>query len=244
MKLREVAKSALDAIYPRQCLFCASLLGLEEEHPLCHACRANISFINPPFCSRCGVPFGSQYAYGGSDGNLCQDCRLGKHRFDSSRSVCRYESPLRELILAFKLRGNLQAARECASLVETHIHRLMAGEQLDAVLNVPLHRRRLLSREFDQAALLAEAAARALCIPFTPGVLTREVNTRSQTEAKDRRKNVKGAFSVRHPAAIEGKSVLLVDDIFTSGSTLDECTRTLNRSGAAAVHVFTLARAV
>lgn len=244
MKLREVVKSALDAIYPRQCLFCASLLGLEEEHPLCHACRANISFINPPFCSRCGVPFGSQYAYGWRDGNLCEDCRLGKHRFDSSRSVCRYESPLRELILAFKLRGNLAAAHECASLVETHIHRLMAEKQLDIVLNVPMHPRRLLGREFDQAALLARAAAEALCVPFPPGALARVVNTRSQTDARDRRKNVKGAFRVRHPEAVEGRSVLLVDDIFTSGSTLDECTRTLKRSSAAAVHVFTLARAM
>jgi ComF family protein len=132
------------------------------------------------------------------------------------------------------------------SLVEEHVRRLMEGVQLDLALNVPLHRRRLVSREFDQAGLLAQAAAEVLGIPFFSGLLIRATATRSQTavEKKDRWKNVRNAFGLTDAESIKGKSVLLVDDVFTSGATVNACTRTLKKGGAAAVHVFTLARAV
>jgi ComF family protein len=129
-------------------------------------------------------------------------------------------------------------------LIKENVPGLMKGKKLDMVINVPLHRRRLLSREFDQAGLLAEAAAEALQLPFLRGALARIINTDSQTKAKDRKKNVRGAFMVKKPEMVEGKSVLLVDDVFTSGATMEECSRVLKKSGAAAVHLFTLARAI
>ena len=244
MKLRDLPKVALDVVYPRHCLFCASILAREENRSLCEACWDRLPFIKSPFCPRCGVPFKSEYALQWSPDHLCRDCRQLKQRFDTARSVGRYESPLRELILAFKLRGRLTAGGDCSFLMEQHAGRLMERRRLDLVLNVPLHRWRLLRREFDQSALLARAAADALGIPVATHLLTRVVNTQSQTDVKDRRRNVRKAFSAENTEELKGKSVLLVDDVLTSSATVDECARTLKKGGAAEVHVLTLARAV
>jgi len=244
MKLADLPEAVLDVIYPRRCVYCASSMDRIERRSLCGTCWDKLPLIKSPFCPCCGIPFKSEYAHQWSPDHLCQDCRQSRRRFDSARYVGTYESPLRELVLAFKLKGNPTAGGDCTDLIKENVSSLMEGKKLDMVINVPLHQRRLLSREFDQAGLLAEAAAGALRLPFPSGSLTRVINTGSQTKVKDRKKNVRGAFMVKRPEMVAGKSVLLVDDVFTSGATMEECSRVLKRSGAAAVHLFTLARAI
>jgi ComF family protein len=193
----------------------------------------------------CGVPFKSAETLSSSPDHICGDCRQGKREFDSARSIGRYEDSLRELILSFKLKGALSSGRDCVILVRQSARLLVENKQLDGALHVPLNRRKLLNREFDQAAVLAQAVAEELEFPFWDKVLVRSAHTRGQAEVKnhtERRKNVRGAFRVEEADLLSGKSVLLVDDVFTSGATVAECARTMKKGGAAAVHVLTLAR--
>jgi ComF family protein len=237
--LRGVGRAVLDAIYPPLCISCRAATG--ETHGLCAACWSKMNFLDGPACARCGMPF--EFDPGGE--TLCAPCHAEPPDFDRARSVMHYDDASKALILGLKRADRHDLVPPLARWLERGGRELIAEAEL--VLPVPLHRWRLWTRRFNQSALLAQKLAKAAAKPFDPLALIRIRATPGQGEmpsAKARQKNVKGAFKVANPAAVAGKSVLLVDDVYTTGATLNACARALKRAGAARVLVVTLARVV
>lgn len=239
--LRRVGRAALDFAFPPLCLACRT--PTSEAHNLCASCWSKVTFFDGPVCSICGFPF--EYETG--VGTLCGPCQARPPSFDKARAVMRYDDASKGPILALKRADRHDLVPAFARWLERAGRDLLP--EADIIVPVPLHRTRLWERRFNQAALVAHGLAGLSGKQADPLVLTRARATKSQGDmpsAKARRRNVLGAFRVdaARSAAIRGRSVLLVDDVFTTGSTVEACARALKRAGARKVLVLTLARVV
>lgn len=238
--VRAVPRIALNALLPPRCLSCGA--GVAATGSLCAACWGGLTFLAPPLCAACGFPF--DYDLGPAA--LCAGCSREPPAYDRARAVLRYDEASRGLLLRFKHGDRTEGAPAYGQWLSR------AGAELidaaEAVLPVPLHRWRLFSRRYNQSALLAQALGRASGLPVLPDALRRTRNTPSQGRLSiaARQRNVAGAFAVdpRARARLEGRRVLLVDDVLTTGATVEACARSLKRAGAAGVDVLTLARVV
>jgi ComF family protein len=233
-------RGILDLLYPPRCEACGKL----RREPICAECEAAIERIRPPMCESCGEPFDPR----AQAAPRCARCRRpGPKPISVARSAAYYEGPLVAAIRRFKYHGQMVLWRPLADLMVEALGtggaEAMDPASIDVVCAVPLHESRLRERGFNQSALLAEAVAAAIGRPAT-GLLDRTRPTPPQVDlpAQSRAANVRGAFAPRLAEAIEGRCVLLVDDLFTTGATLAECARALRRAGAADVRVLTLAR--
>ncbi len=197
--------------------------------------------LSHPLCHVCGIPF-----VGIGDDHLCGACLKNPPSFDVARAGFLYEGHCRELIHAFKYQNKIHLRRPLALLVLESLSEFIVSHRPDLVLPVPLHKRRLRRRGFNQAVLLGELLAREFHLPFERRALQRVRWTEPQISlsADERRENVKGAFSVTDCVVVAGKRVMIVDDVLTTGSTVEECSRMLKRAGATEVMVVTVARAV
>lgn len=238
---RRGAVRALNLIFPPLCVSCRMRVG--EAHALCAACWNAISFIEGPLCSSCGSPFEVDP---GSE-TVCGACLARPHDFRQARSLFRYDDASKPLILAFKHGDRLDHAPAFARWLERTGRPLFAEAEL--LVPVPLHRWKLWKRRYNQAAIVAEGLSKIIGLPHDPLVLEKRRATKSQGEmpsAKARRRNVLNAFRVpaQKAARVRGRNVLLIDDVFTTGATLNACARALKRVGAARVDALTLARVV
>jgi ComF family protein len=174
----------------------------------------------------------------------CGTCRRQPPPFDHARAIARYEGPLRQAIHLLKYRGKLTLQQPLLQLTLTHFAAHFPAARFDAIVPIPLHQRRLRQREFNQATLLARGIAHHLAVPMREKLLRRTRWTRPQVELSgdERQANVRHAFAVADPTAIQDAVVLLVDDVFTTGATLGEAARALKAAGARQVDVFALAR--
>jgi ComF family protein len=230
----------LDSVLPPLCLGCNEIVA--EPGALCAACWPSFSFIAAPHCSRCGTPF----AEPAGEEAICGACLRRSPRFRKARAALIYDDTSRRLVLPFKHGDRTDMARACGRWMARAGGELLAEAEL--IAPVPLHWRRLFTRRYNQALLLARALAREGKAPVVPDLLRRARWTGSQGKlrAEERRKNVRAAFAL-HPRwreRVKGKTVLLVDDVLTTGATVDACTLALQRAGARYVDVLTLARAV
>jgi ComF family protein len=240
-----LGRGLLDLVLPPRCLLCQA--RVETQGALCVECWRGISFLGTPCCSCCGLPF--PYEPGAGE-VLCAGCLAYHPRFDRARSVFSYDDHSRGLVLALKHGDKLQGVPAFGQWLARAGADLLA--EADLVAPVPLHWTRLWRRRYNQSALLAKAACAAWQRPdrpvpaFAPDLLVRRRRTPSQGHRSrlQRAENVRGAFRVRRKGAVEDKRVLLIDDVLTSGATVEECARVLHRAGAAGVDVLTLARAV
>ncbi|HMI96075.1 MAG TPA: ComF family protein [Micropepsaceae bacterium] len=238
---RRGVHAVLDLLFPPLCMSCRARLF--EPHALCATCWSAISFIDGAQCTRCGMPF--DIDPGGE--TICGPCHAKAPDFDRARALLRYDDASKALILGFKHGDRLDQAPAFARWLERTGRPLLADA--DLIVPVPLHRGRLWKRRYNQAAILAKGLARLCGRPHDPLLLMRSRATPSQGEmpsAKARRRNVQRAFGVppAKTAQIEGRKILLVDDVFTTGATLNACARALKRAGAARVDALTLARVV
>jgi ComF family protein len=233
-------RDLLDFVYPPVCGICSSAMARSDSENLCRECRDRIAYIRPPFCSRCGRGFAHEPEYD----HLCGDCITRDPCFRRARSVGRYRGVLRNALHCFKYRLQRRLAGTLGGLMTDRMPELAGEWRHDLIVPVPLHPRRLRSRGFNQSLCLAAVMARQLRAPLDRFNLRRVRWTASQVglTAHERAANVRGAFAVARPEALRDKCVLLIDDIYTSGSTVNECSRVILRAGAQAVDVLTLAR--
>ena len=236
--LRLVGRAVLDGVLPPRCRACGATV--EDPDALCAPCWSAISFFAAPWCARCGLPFPHPMG----DGAVCGACAGQPPTWDRARAVMRYDKHSRGLVLALKHADRTHLARSLGRWM-----RRAGGEVLDAadlIVPVPLHWTRLFTRRYNQAALLAHAIHAAGGPPVAPDGLVRHRRTPSQGRLGPlaRARNVRGAFALHSGRSVAGKRIVIIDDVMTTGATVEECARVLRREGAIFVAVLTLARAV
>jgi ComF family protein len=188
-------------------------------------------------CSKCGMPF-----EGIGENHLCLTCAKEPPPFEKARALFHYGGAVAEAIQRFKYGPLPELARPLGKMLE----QLVRDEtQVDAVVPVPLHEKKLRARGFNQSSLLAGYASDRLCVPLCPGFLTRTRNTASQAglTRAERMENIRGAFEVPVSRRLDGLKVLLVDDVITSSATVREAANTLIQAGSKSVEIIALARA-
>jgi ComF family protein len=231
----------LDLILPARCSTCHRYLRGEANPCICRDCWETVSRIDGPCCPHCGKPFASTASLSHSPGHLCGDCRERLPKFDRAISAGWYEGVLAEAIHLFKYRGKTLLTRPLGELLLPAIKRL---PEADVLVPVPLHPSRLREREFNQALLLCDYVRAESGLPVIPAALERIRVTPPQIGLShtDRRRNVRRAFVPKRPERFEGRRLILIDDVFTTGATVNECARALKRAGAESVFVLTVAR--
>lgn len=228
-------------LFPSRCKVCRGWLETPGAKVVCGACLSALAPEPAPFCPCCGAFFD-----GAGEPHYCGACLETPPPFSRHRSLGRYRGALKEIVLLFKFRGYAVLGRALAEATCAALGRedgLWWGEPL--LIPVPLHPRRERERGYNQCSLLALELAKRSGLEAADGILVRARNAPPQStlEAAARARNIRGAFAVRRPARIRGRTVLLVDDVYTTGSTLKECAATLLKAGAAEVRGITLARA-
>ncbi len=234
-------KAFLDIIFPPRCHACKSFITDAGAVHLCARCLEECRLIQSPLCKTCGAPFLTE----GGDDHLCGGCIAQPPRFTAARAAASFSGPVRELIHRFKYNRRVQLCRPLGLLAAQELKPFADATAADLIIPVPLHKKRLRQREFNQAVLLGDVLARQWQLPLCRGNLRRIRWTEPQINlsAAERVANVRGAFSVADPASLRGKRIILVDDVFTTGSTVAECARVLFKADAAKVYVVTIARA-
>jgi ComF family protein len=236
--LKRTSSGLLDLILPARPLDEGA--GAVQSPGLTAAAWGRISFIETPCCDACGAPF----AYDQGAGALCPACHAHRPLFDRGRAACVYDEASRDLILKFKHADRTDLSRLFAHWIARSARDLIADA--DGLVPVPLHRARLLGRRYNQAAEIARRLSARTGVAYFPDALARTRATRSQggQSASGRRRNVAGAFGVpgRWRRRIEGRRLVLIDDVLTTGATLEGCARALKAAGASGVDVAVIAR--
>ena len=228
-------------LLPPQCPCCEKFLE-EGQQGFCSRCLSEIHWIEPPFCSICGIPFISEEA----ENHPCGDCITRRKYFTIARAWGAYKGSLQEAIHRWKYEGRTYLTFFFAQWMAEGLNRYWKADSLDFLIPVPLHTHRLRKRGFNQALLLVKELSRRTGIPYRKTILQKRKPTIPQVNLSviEREKGLKGAFHVIGEEALKGKSVLLVDDVYTTGATVNECSKVLLRGGAERVDVFTLAHAI
>jgi ComF family protein len=238
--LRKPFRLLLDVALPPLCPACREPVG--DVGGLCAVCWSKLGFITRPYCERLGIPF----AYDPGPGILSMQAIADPPAYTRARAVARYDDVARALVHALKYGDRLDLAPTLGQWMATSGRELLADA--DALVPVPLHWRRLWARRFNQSAALATAISQASNVPVAATVLKRVKATPHQVglSKAERAQNVQGAFRVPPAARAEtaGRRLVLVDDVLTSGATVDACARALLRGGAVQVDVLVFARVV
>jgi len=238
--LNETLRDIADVIFPPRCLGCSEILLKLSGQAFCPACKEQIRFLTGSLCPICGIAFFDSPA----PDHLCGNCLESKPYFSLARAVASYETLILDLIHQFKYGRNITVGSALASFMAEFCFPDFDFAEYSLILPVPLHIRRLRERSFNQALILAQAIEKKYQIPVNFSLLKRRKFTLTQTglDKKEREKNMKGAFAVTENAKIEGKNIILIDDVYTTGATINQCAKPLIKAGAGKVAVLTLAR--
>lgn len=227
--------------FPSLCELCSRLLELPGERIVCHSCLRELHPHRTSYCLCCGRFFGDS-----GEPHFCRECLQQRTAFSIHRSCGSYEGKLKDIIILFKYKGFKVLGKALASFaVKALGHEESLWWKLDALIPVPLHPEKETQRGFNQAKVLAFELGKLKDIPIMEKRLVKVRNTPPQTslEVRDRQRNLRGAFEVVHSEEVEGKALLLVDDVFTTGSTLQQCSLALKKAGAQEIRAITIAQA-
>ncbi|MGB8952150.1 MAG: ComF family protein [Candidatus Aminicenantales bacterium] len=227
--------------FPSFCQICRRLLEAPGERVVCRPCLERLKSRRSALCLCCG-----RFFEAAGESHLCQKCLQSPPPFSVHRSCAKYRKELKDFILLFKYRKFKVLGKELARFANQSLKREeKLWEGVEILIPVPLHARRKRQRGFNQAQVIAEELARLKNIPLEKRILVKIKNIPPQTslEQEEREKNVRGAFRVNKREKIKGKIVLLIDDVYTTGSTLKECGHALLGEGAKEVRALTIAQA-
>lgn len=245
MTLRARAAAAAKLVelllFPSSCRLCGALLDAPGERIVCRECLGRLAARRGPYCPCCG-----RFLEGPGEGHHCRRCLERPPDFTLHRSCAAYEGELKKIVLLMKYDRLAVLGRALAAFAETSLaleEGLWSGAQ--ALVPVPLYRARERDRGFNQSRLIARELARARGLAVIDRCLVKVRSTPAQTslEAAERETNVRKAYAVKDPRKIAGRILILVDDVFTTGATLRECSRTLIGAGAREVRALTIAQA-
>jgi ComF family protein len=237
-------RALLDFILPPHCRLCAASTTGSSIPWVCQRCWLAIDYVAPPICAQCGQPFAAPLEGIASAAHRCGACLSDPPPFERARAVGLYQGVFRNIIHAMKYQRVYGLVQPLAALLQAQFVSHWGAPWPDALVPVPLHWSRLREREFDQALALARYLSKETGIPVWVDGLVRQRRTASQVglNAAQRRRNVQGAFRLQEPQACAGKTLLLIDDVYTTGATIRECARLLRQAKAAWVGAYTLAR--
>ncbi len=232
----------LHVLLPRTCYACKKDLPFGQKGPLCTVCEAQIRTPLPLYCLRCGKPLPD----GGAHCYQCRGAKATRFKCKIIRSAVVFGPQVRALVHAFKYADRTQLADYLAQQMFERWSDYEPLHEAQLMVPVPLHVKKLKQRGYNQSALLAQALAARLALPEAEDILERIRNTPSQTGfgRQERLENMQGAFACVRPQAVRGKTVLLIDDVATTGATLEGCAQALREAGARRVMAYTLAREV
>lgn len=238
MKL--LKKHTINLLFPPRCLTCGE--WVDDVGGLCAPCWGQITFLRDPACSICGYPF--DYEIG--DDALCPGCIAAKPAYSHARAVFAYDDSSRKLITGFKYGDKTHAAPILANWMVSRGQSIL--NEADILIPVPLHWRRLFTRRYNQSALLTQQLGQITGKNILLDGLARTKHNPPQASLslKERKKNVQGAFTVptKHRNRLNSKHIILIDDVMTTGATVNACCKALKRAGAGEVSVLTLARTI
>lgn len=229
----------LDMLYPRNCIGCGGAAP-EPFNYICWDCWSDTARIEAPFCDRCGDPVAGSVDHE----FICYSCSAEQPAFDGARSAARYDGVVGEALRQLKYEKALWMAPDMAELLQNCLKAEYPGRKFDLIIPVPLYHVRRRERGYNQSAVLAGELGRRIQLKSVPGMLRRIRPTTTQTNltAPQRLSNVNNAFKSRRPKWLAGRRVLLVDDVMTTGATVNACAKALKKGGALSVHVVTVAR--
>jgi competence protein ComFC len=240
-KIDSTLKLAELIFFPSLCELCSRLLEVPGEKIVCHSCLRELHPRRTSYCLCCGRFFDDS-----GEPHFCRECLEQRTAFSMHRSCGSYEGKLKDIIILYKYKGYKVLGKELALFAV----KALGDEEslwwkLDALVPVPLHPKKEAQRGFNQAKVLALELAKLINVPVMERRLVKVKNTPPQTslEVRDRHRNLRAAFDVILPEKIEGKTLLLVDDVFTTGSTLQQCSLALKKAGPQEIRALTIAQA-
>ena len=233
--LRGLGSALLDFVYPPHCSLCKAPLQ-EDERVVCEGCWSKIQVISGPHCATCGCPLDEPAP-------TCTNCESETLLFDRARILSPFDETIQSLIHLLKYKGKRSIGHRLGAMLGELIASDGDSDGADVIVPVPLHPSRKKERGYNQSALVASAIGDRLGVGTNTDLLVRTRRTATQTKlnAEERVKNVTGAFEVVHPEPVRGKGVLLVDDVLTTGATVNACAQALLEAGAKRVRLAALA---
>lgn len=232
--IKFVKETFLDALYPRTCALCASLLNSKEKG-ICTACALRLKPLREPLCKKCGKPLRDVQE------EFCFDCRRHKHIFSCNQGIFPYNEQMQGAIARWKFQGRREYSAFFGQVMYYYGKDYIAHCRPQAIFSMPLHKYKEKSRGFDQAKDLAKIIQSRTQIPYMEDFLIRKKNTRAMKalDSRQRKQNIKGAFALVKD--IPGlKRVLVIDDIYTTGASLDEVSKVLKEAGIEEIYCMTL----
>ncbi len=238
--MKEMLQGGLDLLLPPRCLYCDSYLGRKEQlNHLCSHCFVDICYIQSPLCTCCGISFSN--SSGGS--HLCGECLRSLPPYYVARAAVSYTPVVKYLLHRLKYGGDTTVLPTMNWIISQMDSTIFSS--VDLIVPVPLHINRLRKRGLNQSLTLTRLffPRQQHRIQLNYFIRTRDTSPQASLNGEKRRKNLHGAFKVTEPSVIRNKSICLVDDVFTTGTTVSECSKTLMRAGAKQISVITFARA-
>lgn len=240
MSVKELLNDVCDIIFPPQCLACAEIINQPTKQLFCSDCLEKINFITDNFCPICGMPF----LLNSAGSHVCGSCLENKPYYCQARAVAAFETVIMDAIHKFKYGRNISIGHALGSFMADFAFPDFDFSEYSLLIPVPLHIKRLRERGFNQSLLLARQIGKKYKLPVDFSLLKRCKFTLTQTglNKAEREKNVKGALTVADEKKVNGQNIILIDDVFTTGATINECAKVLLKAGAQKTAVLTLSR--
>lgn len=237
-RLGRFKEQLLNLVYPKTCFGCRKFIPWDKKGYLCGECLNKLDKLQPPFCVVCGKPLDIL------DSDRCPECTGYKYHFRRGYTASIYDGLIRDCIHNFKYNSCAYLGGTLADIMLEFASKNIPLQKIDAVVPVPLHWRRFRDRGFNQSAVLARILSKGTGIRFIGNGLCRSkaVHPQAELSRKERMKNLQGAFKSGRQKDFFGKHILVIDDVYTTGTTMNECAKVLLDSGAKEVWVFSLAR--
>ena len=230
--LKTIINSAVELLYPKQCMSCGKvLLKIEKEFGFCHSCIKEVKFVGGNSCMRCGKPIAD------SIDEFCNQCQEKKHYFEQNKGIFIYDGAMKKSMYQFKYANKRRFAEKYGKYAYEKYGKWIENNKIEAIIPVPMHKKKMKRRGYNQAEVFANQLSKLTNIPVAKDVIIRDRETvaMKQLRGAKRKKNLLNAFKVTENI-VQFRKVLVVDDIYTTGTTIDEISKALKGGGITEVY--------